>query len=283
MPAGSKEFDRRMEIKTDGLPHTRAPTQAVQGAEPGEKLQVQVIARAASILRALENQPAGLSLAEIAAASGLARSTVQRIAAALQAEQLLIAASPNAKLRLGPALRRLAASVETDTLSLARPVLQRLSQDLGETVDLAAVKGRMMVFIDQIVGTQRLRTVAAVGETFPMHCTANGKAYLATLPDAQIKRLIGAQYARRTGNTFLTLDRLLADLATVRRTGIAFDQEEHADGISAAGVCLTDTTGMPVAISVPVPTSRFNRRRKAVAEALLEARRTLQARFAGAA
>ena len=59
-----------------------------------DKSQVQVIARAAAILRALEEQPAGLSLGQIAQRVDLARSTVQRIVAALAAEKLLIAASP---------------------------------------------------------------------------------------------------------------------------------------------------------------------------------------------
>ena len=39
------------------------------------------------------------------------------------------------------------------------------------------VKKDHLVFIDQVIGSQRLRTVSAVGETFPLHCTANGKAY----------------------------------------------------------------------------------------------------------
>ena len=70
-----------------------------------DKSQVQVIARAAAILRALEEQPAGLSLGQIAQRVDLARSTVQRIVAALAAEKLLIAASPT-----GSAIRREAAS-----------------------------------------------------------------------------------------------------------------------------------------------------------------------------
>src|ERR1700721_234349 len=70
--------------------------------------QIQVIARAAAILRALEHEPEGLSLAQIAQRVKLARSTVQRIVAALAAEKLLIAASPNARVRLGPTILRLA-------------------------------------------------------------------------------------------------------------------------------------------------------------------------------
>src|ERR1700757_4245859 len=74
---------------------------------PSDKNQVQVIARAAHILRALEGEDAGLSLGQIAARVGLARSTVQRIVASLETEKLLIAASPNGRVRLGPAIVRL--------------------------------------------------------------------------------------------------------------------------------------------------------------------------------
>ena len=72
--------------------------------------QIQVIARAASILRALEDEPSGLSLGQIAQRVNLARSTVQRIVAALAAERFVIAASPTARVRIGPTILRLANS-----------------------------------------------------------------------------------------------------------------------------------------------------------------------------
>ncbi|MFN7633295.1 MAG: helix-turn-helix domain-containing protein, partial [Acetobacteraceae bacterium] len=94
----------------------------MQQADKGvEKSQVQVIARAAAILRALEEERQGLSLGQIAGRVGLARSTVQRIVGALEAEKLAVAASPNGRVRLGPALLRLAASVETEPARIARP------------------------------------------------------------------------------------------------------------------------------------------------------------------
>jgi DNA-binding IclR family transcriptional regulator len=111
-----------------------------------EKSQVQVIARAAAILRALEEQPAGLSLGQIAQRVELARSTVQRIVAALAAEKLLIAASPTGRVRLGPTILRLAASARTDFVATARPFLVRLSDELSETVDLAAIKRDHLIF-----------------------------------------------------------------------------------------------------------------------------------------
>src|SRR5215472_13223989 len=121
-----------------------------------EKSQIQVIARAGAILRALENETSGLSLGQIAQRVALARSTVQRIVAALAAERLVIAASPMGRVRLGPAILRLAASVRTDFVALVRPFLVQLSHELHETVDLATVKGDHLVFIDQVIGSQRL-------------------------------------------------------------------------------------------------------------------------------
>jgi len=248
-----------------------------------DKSQVQVIARAATILRALEDENGGLSLGQIAQRVNLARSTVQRIVAALECEKLVIAATPNGRVRLGPAILRLAASVRSDFIALARPFLERLSAELQETVDLSVVKKDHLVFIDQVIGSQRLRTVSAVGETFPLYCTANGKAYLAQLSDQAIEKLIGRTYEQRTPNTRIRIDLLLADLAAVRRSGVAYDREEHSLGISAAGVALRDPLGNSVAISVPVPAQRFPDQEAVIAERLLATKRAMEAHMNAAA
>lgn len=248
-----------------------------------DKSQVQVIARAATILRALEDENSGLSLGQIAQRVNLARSTVQRIVAALETEKLVIAATPNGRVRLGPTILRLAASVRSDFIALARPFLEKLSEELHETVDLSTVKKDHLVFIDQVIGAQRLRTVSAVGETFPLTCTANGKAYLAQLSDAAVEALIGRSYEARTPKTITTIEALLAELKTARRTGVAFDREEHTLGICAAGVALHDPLGNAVAISVPVPSQRFVNRQALIAERLLATKRALETHMSSAA
>ena len=241
-----------------------------------EKSQVQVIARAATILRALEDENAGLSLGQIAQRVNLARSTVQRIVAALETEKLVIAATPNGRVRLGPTILRLAASVRSDFIALARPFLEKLSEELHETVDLSTVKKDHLVFIDQVIGSQRLRTVSAVGEIFPLTCTANGKAHLAQLSDGAVEALVGRSYEARTPKTITRLDALINELKTVRRTGVAFDREEHTLGICAAGVAMHDPLGNAVAISVPVPTQRFVSRQAHIAERLLATKRAME-------
>jgi DNA-binding IclR family transcriptional regulator len=81
-----------------------------------------------------------------------------------------------------------AASVEFDQIT--RPIMSELSQAVGETVDLSVLKGSVAIFTDQVQGIHRLRAVSAIGETFPLHCTANGKAILSVLSDDKVARLL---------------------------------------------------------------------------------------------
>jgi DNA-binding IclR family transcriptional regulator len=248
-----------------------------------DKLQIQVIARAASILRALEKAKAGLSLGELGKRLGLPRSTVQRIVAALHSEKLVVPASPTGGVRLGPTVLALASSMRIDFIAFARPYIERLSHELRETVDLSAIRNDHLVFLDQVVGPQRLRTVSAVGEKFPLHCTANGKAYLAQLEIRAAEQLLGRQLARLTPRTLTSWNSLSEDLKKIRKRGIAYDHEEHSVGICAAGVCLRDFSGHYVAISVPVPTHRFNVSEARITELLLTAKAALEEHVSAAA
>lgn len=225
----------------------------------GNRSGIQVIARAAAVLRALEDEPEGLSLGQIAERVKLARSTVQRIVGALASEHLLIAASPTTGVKLGPALVRLASSANVELDQLVRPALVKLSQRVKETADLSLLKGNAAVFIDQIPGVHRLRAVSAIGESFPLHCTANGKALLSLLPGDRWTKLVGRSPRAYTPHTITGLDRLKREIDECRRTQIAHDREEHTEGITAVGTAFLDPLGRPLALSIPVPTTRFAR------------------------
>jgi DNA-binding IclR family transcriptional regulator len=232
---------------------------------PKARRSVQVIARAADVLRALEGESQGLSLGQIAQRVDLARSTVQRIVDALSQEHFLIAASPTAGVRLGPALIRLAASAHVEFDQITRPLLVELSKRVGETVDLSVLKGSVAVFTDQVQGIHRLRAVSAVGETFALHCSANGKALLSLMDEQKLERLLRVPLARLTANTIVLRSDLAKTLEAVRREGLAYDLEEHTEGICAVGTAFLDPLGRAVAISIPVPTTRFrNKRLKAL-------------------
>lgn len=231
---------------------------------------VQVIARVADILRALDEAQAGLSLSEIAARAGLPKSTVHRLVVALEAERFVTTASPNGRVRLGHGLAVLAAAATADLVGHLRPHLVELSTSLNETVDVAVLDDDHVLFIDQIAAPRRLRTVSAIGGRFPLYCTANGKAILAELPREEAERLLPRRLAGRTPGTITSRARLWEELDQVRRTRVAYDREEHTQGICAVGSVVSDGLGELAAITVVVPTQRFIGNEEGLAERLLE-------------
>lgn len=232
---------------------------------------VQVIARAASILRALKDQKEGLSLGQIADRVGLPRSTVQRIVNALLAERMVMSASPEGRLRLGPEIHLLAASGRLDVAKIAHPSLVSLAKATGETVDLATLRNDHLVFVDQVVGQQRLRAVSSVGEVFPLTNTANGKASLAMLDDEAISALVSQEWQAGQGAR-RKMSELFAEIEHIRQSGVALDTDEHSVGISAVGTAFRDPMGEIYAISIPVPSTRMGGRQEALTEALLSTR-----------
>ena len=231
---------------------------------------VQVIARAADILRVLKNDNEGLSLGQIAERVSLPRSTVQRIVNALLAERLVMAATAEGGLRLGPEIQALAAAGRINVAELIHPILSDLAKKTGETVDLSVFRDDHVLFVDQVVGTQRLRTVSAVGEAFPMTTTAIGKASLSLL-DEEEAAMIASRELRQSDERSTTLSQVIAELEGIRETGVAFDMDEHTDGISAVAIAFKDPTGMVYSVSIPVPSHRFAKKRDDLIAALKKA------------
>src|SRR4051795_3740252 len=112
---------------------------------------VQVISRAAEILRVLHDAPAGLTLAEVARRVGLPRSTVHRIVGTLELEGFVAGATADGRLRLGPEPGRLAATSRTKLLQVARPFMEQLAGAVKETVDLAVLRD------DRVLSSTRSR------------------------------------------------------------------------------------------------------------------------------
>ena len=240
-----------------------------QTERPSKEGGVQVITRAISILRALRNHPEGLSLAQIAKEVNLARSTVHRIVSTLEDDQFVTAASASGGYRLGPALAVLGAAVNHNLRDQLRPFLEQLFLEINETIDLAVLEGDQLVFVDQIATPHRLRAVSGVGLSFPLHCTANGKAMLAKLDQEQMERLLPDVLPSFTPNTETSQLKLEQELAQIREAGIAFDREEHTLGICAIGAAFWDPLGTLAAISIPVPSIRFYGNEQLLVEALL--------------
>lgn len=240
--------------------------------------QVQVINRAAAILRALRAS-GGLTLSQLAREVGLARTTVYRIVATLESEGLVTTITPNGKIQLGIELISLAAAVRTDVRRELHPYLEELSLRVDETVDLAMLDKDHCLFLDQIVRLRRLHAVSSVGLEFPLHCTANGKALLTTIPSDEVLRIIPEKLQSYTPSTLQTREQLLQELQCIRAEGVAFDREEHTQGICAVGAAVHAPMDTIVAISIPVPSVRFYGNEEKLASELLQMCNLINSRY----
>ena len=236
-----------------------------------ERSGIQVLTRAVDILRLLHAHPAGLTQTEISESLGLARSTASRLLLALEAEGFVVALGPRGRYRLGPELVRLASAARRHAWLEVHPLLVELSTEIGETVDLSVLEGDRAVFVDQAVAVNRLRAVSAVGDSFPLHASANGKAFLASMPEVEVKRVLAGRLEECTANTLTTPAALRAELEAIRgRGGVAFDLEEQSLGVCAVGAVAGHLHHDLLAVSIPVPEARFRGRQEELAAAVAQ-------------
>ncbi len=237
-------------------------------AETDSRSGIQVLTRAVEILRLLNAYPAGLSQGELGERLGLARSTVSRLLMALEAEGFVASTGPRGRYRLGPELVRLAASARRHAWLDLHPLLVDFSLQIGETVDLSVLEGDRAVFVDQVVADNRLRAVSSVGDSFPLHASANGKAFLAAMPEVEVKRILSGRLDVLTDNTVTSPTVLREQLDAIRaRGGVAFDLEEQSAGVCAVGAVVGYLDHDLLAVSIPVPVQRFRGREEELATA----------------
>ncbi|MFP8967765.1 IclR family transcriptional regulator [Pokkaliibacter sp. CJK22405] len=237
----------------------------------------QVIARAALILRTLEPHADGLALGELARQTGLPKTTVHRLLAALESEQFV--RHTRTGWRLGAGLARLAASAHTDVVALARPFMESLGRRTRETVDLCVERGVHAVLLDHYPSDQELRVVSPIGTAFPLHSTAQGKALLAQLSTQELASRL--QELNLEGYTESTLTQMAALEHSVLRVqaqeGMGVDEQENSEGVCALGVVLKVATAERYTLSIAVPAHRFARQRSLLVDALLRCKAEIEA------
>ncbi len=242
----------------------------MNGKASDNQAGIGVVARSAALLRTLGDASSGMSLGQIAKQISLPRSTVQRLVGALEAEGLVMTGTGAGRITLGPEFMRLAGRARPAIINRVRPVMERLSAELQETVDFSSIQRTNIVFLEQVVGNQRLLAVSHVGDAFPLHCSSVGKAYLATLTPDEIVRRLGEKYEGRTPKTLTSFDALLAGIEEAKSTGVGVDCEEHTEGICAAGIAFEDDAGSWYGLSLPMPVARFTKKKAQALKLLRE-------------
>lgn len=222
---------------------------------------VGVVMKVLKILETLHSNPSGLQLKDIARQTAINKSTAYRFLAHLQGEGYLYRDDAGAYV-IGPKLARMGSGTnfEESLRKMARPILQKLWAATGETVNLAILDGRQILYLDVIESSHTFRLASQNGARRPLYCTALGKAILAYLPEQETKELLGAlTFERLTSRTLTQPAKLKKDLVKSRLQGYALDNEEAVLGARCIAAPIFDANGKVIgAVSVSGPLTRID-------------------------
>lgn len=188
------------------------------------------------------------------------KATLYRLLQTLVGQGMLAFDDERGTYAMGIRLVRLAhvAWQQSSLAPIARPHLDRLSAEVGETVHLAQLDHAQVLYVDKRNASKPVPMYSQAGKVGPAYCTGVGKAMLAFVPDSQLPPLLAQQsWHRFTPKTMITPEALLVELANIRARGFAFDDEEHEPGIICVALpILSSRGGVLGALSVTSTTAR---------------------------
>lgn len=144
--------------------------------------------------------------------------------------------------------------------SARRAILEGLVARIGETCNLTMPDQGRVVYLDRVEAHWPLRLHLAPGSQVPIHCTASGKLFLATMPKRQRVALLGATLLdRHAPGTIVDRGALECELDALRARDLGIDNEEYMAGLIAIAVPVRDRRGRVVAaIAVHAPAARMS-------------------------
>lgn len=224
---------------------------------------IESLSRGLRVLEAFSDEQSSLTLAQLATAVGLDKSTVFRLVHTLEEMGYLERDADSKRYRPGLKVLRLGFTALNNlgVAQLARPYLQRLSAEVDEAISMALRDDAEIVYIVRISPLQIVTINLREGALLPAHCTSMGKMLLSPLSEAELRKLLGRGPLRAyTPRTITRFDDLIADLARVRARGYAVGDEELAIGLRSLAAPIRDNQNtMIAAINVSVASARYSR------------------------
>jgi len=222
-------------------------TRRASSDEPAEERVssgAQTLLRGLDVLDVVAEAP--LPLAELSARLGLTRSTTHRLASAL-VERRFLSFRPREGYSLGPKLLELGyyALQQVHLARIARPYLEKLSEETGDAVHLGVLDGDEVLYLDKVPGRRRVLIGSRIGERQPIHSTGLGKAVALDLPEERWRELYinNTQTKGNASQLAVWLERM----RTYARDGHAFDLEENEDQIRCVAAPVHGADGRIVA------------------------------------
>lgn len=230
----------------------------------------QAVQRAVALLKAFDETHPELGLTALARAVGLNKATTYRLLTALESEGLVVKSATGEPLRhaqggvyrLGPEAIALGmrALRSSDLRAVARPQLERLANETGETATLEVLAESDVLILDEVFGAHLVGATHWIGTRWHAYATSTGKAMLAFLPPAERQHIVPARLTALTKQTLTTRAALDAELARIREQGYAIaNRELEADYIAIGAPIFNHEGRVIAAVSVGGPHTRLTR------------------------
>ncbi|SFJ17546.1 IclR family transcriptional regulator [Thermoflavimicrobium dichotomicum] len=241
-------------------------------------MSVKSAVRVLEIFELLRNYPQGLTIKEIGTMLNFPQSSTFNLVKTLY-EKGYLSRTELKKYKLGPKLIDLGtSSMESmDLCRDARVHLEKLMQQVEETVFMAILSGDEMVYVAKIDNNRSIRTSAQIGSRRPMYCTGLGKAILAFLSNEKREGLLAKMKLEPiTEHTITDRNELEKQLRLFKDQGYAIDNEENEEGLYCIAAPVFDATGDVVAaVSVAGPKDRMKKRHEFIVFHVLNTTRTI--------
>lgn len=233
---------------------------AAAASRTGSGGSARSVERTLDILLTFLREGRELGITELSRGLKLPKATVHRLVATLVGRGFLTRNPQTAHYRIGLNLFRLGSLflAQAEVRQAALPVIHELAHATRETVNLNVVIDRCRVCIEKAESTHDIRHFVELGRPLPLYGGASGKVLLAFLDDAEIDAVIAEGLTPLTPRTIIAPDRVIRNLAEIRRRGYATSADERVPGASAVSAPVRDGTGRVVAgLTISGPTYRF--------------------------
>jgi IclR family acetate operon transcriptional repressor len=229
------------------------PARATKPAGGG----VQSLERAFAILETMADAGGVISLSQLANDAQLPLPTIHRLVRTL-VDLGYVRQEASRQYSLGPRLIRLGETTSRMVSRWARPHMERLAHELGESVNLAMLDGDQVVYIGQVMASRNsMRMFTEVGRRVLPHSTGVGKAIMAGMDPETVQAILARTgMPARTEHTITDPDAFAAELGRTRARGYALDEGEQEVGVRCVAVAIPGSP-QPLALSVSGPLPRM--------------------------
>jgi IclR family acetate operon transcriptional repressor len=217
------------------------------------------VVKALSLLDHFDASASEISLVDMARLSGFDKATTRRLLVALAAKGFIEQDPVNRRYRLGAALVRLARIREAalPMVDIARPFVEQLSQQCGETVHVSQIAGDVLSSMLVCESPHANRVSVAVGQTLPFHCTASGLAFLGAATETFSTTVLRGPLPRMTPKSATSGAQVRKLIETALKRGYAFCDQGFENGVVSVAAPIIGPDGAAIgAISIASPAVR---------------------------